>query len=117
MRFLMLMGKLPVRLTKRVRLERYLENAVLRILHVSPLSQDSKAVEVYRDSNRVCPFEYQSKGIGSPFRLVTYEILGEEIEPEQKQRNGPVWSILGQYTRAMSSPGHPSVLCAQNDAY
>jgi len=43
-------------------------------------------------------FEYQSKDIGCPARLVTYEIIGEKIELGQKQRNGPVWSILGQYS-------------------
>jgi hypothetical protein len=42
--------------------------------------------------------EYQSKDIGSPFRLMTYEILGEKTELGQKQRNAPVWSIVGQYS-------------------
>ena len=35
-------------------------------------------------------FEYQSKGIGSHFRLVTYEILSKKAETEPKHRNDPV---------------------------
>jgi len=30
-------------------------------------------------------FQYQSKDIGSPLRLMTYEILGEKIELGRKQ--------------------------------
>ena len=45
------------------------------------------------------PFlECRSKGIGSSQLRVTYEISGQKIGLGQKQRNGPVWSILGQYS-------------------
>jgi hypothetical protein len=51
-------------------------------------------------------FGHQSKGIGGPFWFVIYEILGEKIEPEQMQRDGPAWSIHGQYSQA-SQPSLP----------
>ena len=42
--------------------------------------------------------ECQSKGIGSHSRPLTYEIPGERVGPEHKQRNVPVWAIHGQYS-------------------
>jgi len=101
MRFLMLMGKLPVRLTKRVRLERYLENAVLRILHVSPLSRTQRPWSLPGFEPRMLFLECQSKGAGNLSPLFTYEISDQKSGPEQKQRNVPVWAIHGQYSSGL----------------
>ena len=57
-----------------------------------------------------------SKYVGSPQRLFTYEIPGQKIGAGKKQRNVPVWAIIGQYSTRHVFAGHPSVLCAQNDA-
>ena len=48
-------------------------------------------------------FEYQANDIGSPFRLVTYEILSEKIELRRKRRK---WTRL--VNRWAIFPGPPS---------
>jgi hypothetical protein len=42
--------------------------------------------------------DHHPENAGSPQQQSTYETPGEKIGPEQKQRNGPVLAILGQYS-------------------
>jgi hypothetical protein len=51
------------------------------------------------------PFlECRSKGIGSPSQFLTYEITDQKSGSEGKQRNVPVWAILGQYSAGVFQP-------------
>ena len=47
---------------------------------------------------RMLFFESRLNGIGSHSWRMTYEISDEEVGSGQKQRNVPVWSIVGQYS-------------------
>jgi hypothetical protein len=49
--------------------------------------------------------ECRSKATGSPSQRLTYEIPGEIFGSGQKQRNVPVWSILGHYSQAGKTVG------------
>jgi len=66
--------------------------------------------------------ECRSKDVGNSWSLFTYKISGQKTGPEQKQRNVPVWAILGQYSLrderrpfAVDKRGYPPVAVSVSD--